>query len=327
MALYVPTVQTAYVLEGMFSEAKWAALLASGALDLDTLSNLIREGDFVNVPKLEQSADFERTNIASSSDLSPTAAATNDDKGVILRDHALNSWKRHDDIRANEQIGNKKAMSAGNKLAKRMLAQVGNVLSGAVDALTTSHTVDVTAESTKTISVNAIRAAKATLDDEGYELNVGLIHSRVWWDLIKDLQGYNYLETVGAQVVRSARLGEIMGISTWIITDNMPQTAGGFSTDDDDTYRTFLLGPGSVFFGYQAEPSITTDFNLLKPSTLFYQKIDMDYLIHPRTFAFGGSANPADADLATSGNWTPVTEDHKNCRIAQIKSHGQSGKL
>ena len=235
MALYVPTVQTQYILEGMFSEQKWSAFLASGAVDMDTLSNVIRSGEYVSIPKLEQSADFARNDISSSVALTATAAATNDDKGVILRDVALNSWKRHDDIKANENIGAKKAMSAGNKLAKRMIGQVGTVLSGAVDALTTSHTVDLTAETTKTITVNAIRAAKATLDDEGYEVNVGLIHSHVWWDLIKDLQGYNYLETVGAQVVRSARLGEIMGISTFIISDALPSTSGGFSTDDDDT--------------------------------------------------------------------------------------------
>lgn len=331
MAIYIPTIQSGYVLEGMFSNPKWQQLLTSGVIDFDTIRaawGSVKAGDYVNIPALVQSADFQRANIGSSSDVTFTDPSTNDDKAVVLRDLAGNKWKKHDEIRSGETFLDKYSMSAGNKLAKRFLGQLGRIVNGALDALataapTTTHTQDNTGSP---ITVNMIRAAKARMGDES-GLNTALIHSHVWWDLVKDLQGYNDLDIVGGEVIRSSRLNEVMGIGTWVISDDMPNVASGFSTDDDNIYSTFLLGPGSLYFAYQQEPDIELDENILKPSTLRYMKVSMDYVLHLRGLAWGGSANPADSDLSTGGNWSYATEDHKNVRAVKILSAGQSGKL
>jgi len=331
MALYIPTIQSAYVLDSLFSDPKWTQLMSSGVIDFNTIQaafGAARNGDYVNVPQLIQSSDFGRADITTNGDGTFTAAATNDDKAVVLRDYAGNSWQKSDEIRSGENFLDKYSRTAGNKLAKRLLGQVGNVLNGAVDAITSpgtkAHTEDHTGSP---ITVHMVRAAKARLDDQGGNLNTALIHSHVWFDLVKDLQGYNNLDIVGGEVIRSSRLAEIMGISNWIISDDMPNVAAGFSTDDDNIYSTFLLGPESIYFAYQHDPEVELDSNVVRVSTVRYMKISMDYVLHCRGLAWGGSANPADADLATYTNWGYKTEDHRNIKAVKILSAGQSGKI
>jgi hypothetical protein len=330
MSIYIPVVQTQYVLEGLFSTPKFQALLASGALDMTTLEaafGATKAGDYVNIPALVQFPDMARIDISSAADLSPTAAATNDGKGVVLRDAGMAQWTRHDATRSGEDFMAKNALTSGNKIAKRLLASLGNILRGAIPAIdtpvTNSHVEDHTGAP---MTVNIIRAAKARLQDNAEALTTCILHSNVWFDLIKDLQtSYTYLDTISGQVIQSAKLEQIMGINTFIISDDMPSVAAGFATPGDNIYHTFLLGTGSIFFAYQQEPLVEVDDNILKPSTLNYMKVSMDYVLHPHGFAWGGSANPTDANCYNTSNWTFASEDHRNIGLVDILTWGKSG--
>lgn len=323
MAIYVPTIQTGQLLAGMLEQKTWASLMASGVLDQSELPPLAQGGDFVTVPRLQNIADFVRTDVTSSSAASATAAATNDAKAVVLRSHSLNSWTDYQEKSSGADVGANLSRSVGEKMAKRASTTMFYSLSGAVDAIDSPsancHTLDL---GDAAVTADKIRIAKYKMGDEADALNTLVIHSAVWKDILYDLMNTYKIDVVSGAVVVSGKISGLLGVQNIIVSDLVRTQNTGTGTTTDDRYDSFLLGSGALYFGYQASPEVKVFNDITVVNDPTYLRVNAHYVSCPKGLAFGGSASPADSDLYNASNWTQKVESHKELRIVKIVSNG-----
>ena len=331
MANYIPTSQTRYFREKLFSAPKFAQLMAAGVMGPDPMdAEVLSKGDVINLPKTVQAAAFGRVDLTSTTAASGTRVATNDGKAPVLRDYSLNYFLSHDQIRANENWRQHLDESAGNQASKNVISNLDNALKGALAAMTTSHTSNQTGSA---LTVQFIRGAKALLGDQYDTLDTMLVHSAAWADLIYDLTvNYKYSGNMSSEWLADGYISNVMGISKIIVSDDLTADAGATSSAGDDVYHTYIFNssdsvPGfqPIYFGYQSEARIEEFVDARVPSTQVHRKYSMDYVVGIRGVAYSAAITtnpPAKTDLATSGNWTPATEDHRNVGVVQVLSAG-----
>ena len=316
MAIYSPVVQTRYLPQGLFSQKKFAALMASGALDVSTASLTAQGGEFVNVPKYVQAAAFGRVGIGATTSASFTAFATNDGKVPVLRDYSGNKWFKHQLALAGEDFGQKIAMSIGNQLAKRSIKVLDMSMQGAINAGTTPHKY----AAGTTLTVLAVQEGRAKMGDQADQLSTMLIHSKPWNSLLKDLiTNYKYAGVWSGELINNGAIETILGVRNVIISDDLTPEAGATSSAGDDIYYTWLLTEGSLYYNFQQNPYVDVWEDVTNADTIHYEKVAMDFVAAPRAMSFS-TANPTDANLLTSGLWTAAYEDHRNLGIIGITS-------
>jgi hypothetical protein len=311
---WIPTIETGLILEGMFENKTLSACLASGIIDLDTLAATARGGDYINIGRQPLPADFARVDISSTVDLTPTAVSTKAEKAVVLRDASMNKFNDHDSIRVGKDVGDNIARGLGDKLAKRICTQLFRGTIGAIQALSTSHTVDVIAATA--ITAHDIRKAKLKLGDEADKMSTLVMTSAIWGDLLRDLIETYKIDVVGGKLINSGRTESLMGIRNIIVTDLVPDDQ--FTTSSDTVGVCLLYGPNALYMAYQRAMQVEYQKNILQPSTLQYVKASMDWIGHPHGSTWGGSNNPTDAAWGLSGNWTQQATDHRECNYAMI---------
>lgn len=318
MAIYSPVVQTRYLPQGLFSQQKFAALMASGALDVDTASLTKQGGEFVNVPKYVQAAAFGRVAVGATASASFTAFATNDGKVPVLRDYSGNKWYKHQLALANEDFGQKIALTIGNQLAKRSIKTLDMSMQGAVNAGTAPHKY----ASGSTLTVLAVQEGRAKMGDQADQLHTLLLHSKPWNSLLKDLiSTYKYAGVWSGELIDNGQIETILGVRNVIVSDDLTPEAGATSSAGDDIYYSWLLGEGALYYSFQQEPYVDVWEDVTNADTIHYEKVAMDYVAAPRGFSMA-TANPTDANLLTSGLWTPAYEDHRNFNIVGVTSVG-----
>lgn len=322
---FIPTKQTPYMLQGLFSEPKLAMLIESGILDFGTLAVEVKSGDYVSIPAMVQAADFSHVDLTDTSAASGTRISSDLGKAVVLHDASINTWTKHDEMRSGENFRNLLAQTAGNKMAKRILRQLNNHLKGVLNVTSgaTSHLLDKTAVSTG-IVVQNIRQAKALAGDVADQLDTMIIHSKVLQDLIYDLTyNYKYSGNISADWLMNGGANALFGVSKIIVSDDLVADTGAVTASTgDDQYYTYICAPGSIWMGYQEVPSYEEFIDARIPSTLNYGKWGMDYTIAARGFAWNSTGNPTDANYALYSNYTVAYEDHRNFKVVAIKSLG-----
>jgi len=323
MAIYVPTIQTAQLLAGMLEAKTWSQLMAAGVLDQGELPPLAQGGDFVNIPRLNNVADFVRTDVTSGSSASATAAATNDAKAVVLRSHSLNSYTDYQEKSSGADISANLSRSVGEKVAKRAAQTMFYSMSGGIDAIDSPsancHTLDL---GDAAVTVDKIRLAKYKMGDEADGLTTLVVHSAVWKDLLYDLINNFKIDVLGGAVVINGKISGLIGVENIIVSDLVRTQNTGTGTTTDDRYDSFLLGSNSCYFGYQASPEVKVfnDITIVNDPT--YLRVNMHFVTSPRGLAFGGSVSPADSDLYNASNWTQKVESHKEIKAVKIISNG-----
>jgi hypothetical protein len=320
---YVPVQQTAYFLEGLFSEPKLAQMVAAGIFDVGELAAEVKKGDFVNIPKLVQFPDFGRVDITSTTAVTANAnrISSNAGKVPVLRDYGMAQLTTHDALRIGQDIDPMLFKSAGNKMAKRLIKQMHNSLTGGVGCTGINHTKALGANP---ITVNAVRQSKKLLSDQYSELDTCLIHPDVWFDLVYDLQtNYKYMGVVSGQIIMDGGLEMLMGVKKFIVTADLAPTDGVTTASaGDDVYTTWFMGAQAVYLGFQRNVLFEEFDDIRVPSTLRYLKASMDYVVSAKGVAFSGSANPLDTDISNTGNWAKATEDVRNIKIVKLSSYG-----
>ena len=316
MAIYTPVIQTRYLPQGLFSQAKFAALMASGALDVATASITAQGGEFVNVPRYIQSVAFGRVLIGSVSAASFTAFATNDGKVPVLRDYSGNQWYKHQLALAGEDFGQKVAMTIGNQLAKRAIKVLDYSIQGCVNVGADPHKYAVGS----TLTVLGIQEGRAKMGDQADQLHTMLIHSKPWNSLLKDLiSTYKYAGVWSGEILNNGMIETILGVRNIIVTDDLTPEAGATSSAGDDIYYTHLLADNSIYFAYQQNPYVDVWEDVTNADTIHYEKVAMDYVAAPRGFSMS-TANPTDANLIDDSLWTAAYEDHRNFGIVSVTS-------
>jgi len=325
MAYFVKTIETDVMSRKMLENRIWSALIASGCIEYGALERFVRQGgSFVTIPKRNKVADLERVDISSASALSPTAMSTTSDKAVVLRDVSFNSYLKHDAMLSGDNISAGISADYGEKVAKRLIKQTSNVLTGAIQAIDTPtsncHVKDL---GNAALTAQAVRQAKYLLGDAADDLRVMLLHSKVFSDLLRDTSvTYSSLDSVSGTTVITGRVPGMFGLDMFIVSDQCYNSNVGTGSSGDDRYHTYLLGANSVQIGWQAGPEIEVDKDITHPSTKNLVKITADYVVHLAGVAYTGSANPTDATIQTASNWNEAYEDHREVPAALIISNG-----
>ena len=328
-SIYVPTRQVPFVLQGLFSNEKFAQLLAADILSSDILGEAVNAGDFINIPQAVQIPDLSRVDLTSTTAASGTRVSTNDSKCPVVRDYSMPIFTKADVLRTGEDFESLNARTAGNKMAKSIIQNLDATLKGVIGTVT-SHSVNATAGAAGAMVVQDIRKAKRLLGDQYDRATVMLIHPDVFTDLIADLTGtYKYSGNLSGQWLVDGLVQNVMGINKIIVSSDLSAAAGATSSQGDDSYYTWIFAPqedgigAPVHFGYQAQPRVEQFVDVRVPDTLTYQKFSLDYAVGVRGMKWNASTpNPTLANLADNTKWDAAYEDHRNVGVVCVRSGG-----
>lgn len=349
---YIPVAQTRYLMQGLFSEEKFAQLMATGVLNLTNIEeNIIKRGDAINLPQAIQIDDLTDVDLTlPASPPAPTRATTNNAKAPVLRKFISMTATEHDNIRTDENWLDLFAESAGNKMAKNILVNLNAMLQGVLNVAGLNHLYDATGVAgtggasgvltgsgktgvTGAMTVQAIRKATSLLGDQGQNVKCMLMNSAVWYDLVWDLTtNYHFSGDMSGGWIETGAMGAaMMGVDSFIISDDIVPV--GVTESAGSVYYSYLfknafgapdrgLG-GPIVFGYQAPPRYKQFTDSRFSSTQFTYGWNQDFVLGVRGMAFGGAAlPPALTDIANSSNWAAATNDTRNVGVVGIKSYG-----
>jgi len=321
----------------MFENPKFAALVESGCLEMQTFEsaypniNGVRPGQILHIPQFVSAPDFTRVNLASAAARAFTAIDANDQQFPVIRDSSDMSWNRYDKLRTGEDFQSSFEKTVGNKMARRIISQACNVMSGGVPCQAPTHVADFTG---LRLTVHRLLQARQLMADQAEHLSTMIIHSRVWADLLWDIiNTYHFNPQIG-QVIMDGNIKTLLGIDRIIITDYAHNVSAGATCAGDDTFDTYLMrgtenadgGAPALFFGYQSVPETEFfEFPVMEVSMRFIRAY-LDYIIAPRGITFSaGITNPTDADLIDTTHWTSANENHRNLGVVLIHSIGMNG--
>jgi hypothetical protein len=317
----------------MFSQEKFAMLLASGVLNAKPMDGFINSGDKITIPTAIQADDLSVVDLTSVTAATGTRASTNNQIAPVLRHYTIMHFSEHDNVRTNENWRELFAASAGNKLAKDVIKTLNSVLQGVINVGGLGHVHDAQANP---ITTQDIRKAKKLLGDQGHNVDTMLIHPDVWSDLFYDITTtYKYSGPMSGQWLANGQFESMFGIRNVIVSNDVTPIASASSAYAGDVYYTWLfksapdveageesLG-GPVFFGYQAAPRYSEFTDTRVPSTLTTVKWNTDYVLGVRGMAYSGSyGSPTTADLVNASNWAQANADDRMVGLVAIKSQG-----
>lgn len=325
---YIPVIQTKYLLQGLFSQKKFAEIMASGVLNAQVIDEYIGKGDTLNVPQAIQVDDFFTVDLSSTSAYTGTRVTTNNAKAPILRKFTAMSYTEHDDIRTDENWLEKLALSAGNKLAKDVIVNMHAMFQGVINVGGLNHLHTVSGA----LGVQDILTAKTLLGDQGDQIDTMLMHPTVYLGFIRDLtNNFKFSGDLAGKWLMDGMIESVFGIRNIVVTQDLAAVAGGSSDASGDQYYTWLLKSndaqaneadlgGPVYYGYQAQPRFKEFADTRVPSTLFQPGWNTDYCLGVRGMAFNGPSNPAVTDLEIPGNWAQANNDSRNVGLVGIFS-------
>lgn len=198
--------------------------------------------------------------------------------------------------------------------ARRFQAATVSVLNGVMARNIAADSGDmVHAAPTAEISGDAILSAKATMGDAAEALDAIVMHS-IKYTALQKANLIQYLRDGDANVQFPTYLGYRV-----IVDDGVPVD----TTGDDPVYTSILFGSGALRIGF-GQPKTPVEVER-KPDAgngegeeVFYSR--QHFILHPAGFSYTGSApNPANAALATAGNWNRVF-DRKQVPIAFLQT-------
>ena len=336
MALYIPTIQTKYIMPAAIDDRVIRGLNEAGVIDADTFQITGQGGDYVSVPELVRAANFAHQTIQSTSAASFTAVASADDKAVVLNDISANTFYKSQLRQVNEKLGQEISTTIGQRIAKRLSSQTLAGADAQIKAMSTSHSYVAgaadpsiaTGTALAGMTVQNFLAARKVMKDYVDDLVACVIHPDIWNQLIKDLvTNYKYAAVQPfTEAIASGMLGTLLGIGKWIVTTLTPVGAGAASSAGDDQYSTLVFGQKQIGIAFQQEPEVewsTTDemnggVGITNQDTVIYLKTTMRYLSHLRRIAWNSTANPSDANFADYTKYTDVSQDHRDVKAVRI---------
>lgn len=192
-----------------------------------------------------------------------------------------------------------------------------NAVRGAIAAMTsTLHTVDVWNASARTnLSTALLNRLRYTMSDKSKAGWVTIMRPEAGRDLIDELIGRG--TNLGDAAVLDGILQRQLGMSIEEVAAAALTTAdAGF-----DKAHTLLLGPGAVQIGFSLPLTIYPEFqDISKEQVLMRARADFDYWVGIRGMAYNsgaGGANPTDATLLSSANWSVVYSDAREVNLAE----------
>ena len=255
-----------------------------------------------------------------------TAATLAGDVQTGVRNMRGKAWKASD--LAGELAGSDPMQAIARRTGQYWVRDTQTTLISTIKGLfatggplVSSHAVGGTStQLSQSVMVDAI----AKLGDAGQELTGVLMHSRVYYalmklDLIEPASTTSQLDTRLSS--QRLELGTYLGRPVFV-DDTLPVDAGA-GTGGADVLHTYFFGPGAFAFATApAKTPLETDRDSLKGIDYLINRTH--YLVHPNGISWTGNAAgnaPTNAELATGTNWDKVFTDDRNIRITQLRCY------
>jgi len=289
------------------------------------------EGQYYEMPVFKRiSSLVTRRDITSTSTITPLELTGGNEKAVKVHkkigtvsyslDAARVSRARPGAI--SQEIG----MQAGEQLATAMRETIINTIRGALAAMTTTeHTTDVWDATARTnLTPQQINALLNNFGDNRDMARRGVLlgRSEARQDLI------NFYLGLGVQGVAdvAVRGGDIPPLGMpFFMADSAALTTADAG---NDKYHTLLIAPGGVRVWFTLPLTVYPEFqDTSAEQVLMRWRADADYAVGVCGMGYNsgaGGANPTDATLLSSANWSVVYSDDKEVKLAELV-HNYSG--
>ncbi len=285
-------------------------------------SSLGGGGEFVDMPYFDNIASLvARRDVTSTTAPTDLDITGEEEKAVILRRRA-GPVKFTEDVFIRgvrrETVEREIGRQIGNMAAKEVRQRLLQTAVAAVHSITSHvHTKDLYAASgTKELLTLAnLYDTRMTLGDAYNRLTTLVCHSEAFADLVKDSIGNYKVDTVGGYTVVTG-LPHAFGMKIVVVDDPSLKVAVGGSFTK---YRTLLFGQNSLGLIYHQRLRIEAERRLDFEAPYWRVLANFDFAAH----LFGtkwtaGTANPENADLGTTANWSPAYNDAREVLCAML---------
>lgn len=321
----VPEVFTAYMAKDTKTKS---AIFNSGAVSPDPLlaEKLAGGGETFQVPFWNDLADTEANigNDDPSSTATPLSVSAS--KQRAIRQFRTQGWSDADLVK--ELAGSDPMQRIATRVSGYWMRQfqttMVKTLQGIIadnvanDAGDMVYDISGNTGSAAQVSAEAIIETAQTMGDASDELQLIIMHSRIYANLAKQ----NLIDFIPDSEGR-IRFPTYLGYRV-IKDDGVPVTDVG---GGDFDYSTYLLGPGAIAWA-EVPPDVPVETDRLPAQgngagveQLWTRR---QYVMHPYGFdwldASVSGQFPTNAEIATAGNWNRVYAERKQIPIAELRT-------
>ncbi|MBE7465460.1 MAG: hypothetical protein HS116_18435 [Planctomycetes bacterium] len=280
-------------------------------------------GQYIDAPFFKRMPALVRRDITSVAALTAQKVEGGNNQGVLLNrrselmQFADASWIRN---ATREQISAELGRQLGELVLDDLLSTCIAALRGMIEAVTAAahtHSVWVASGTKVNLSPTVIGGGRAKMGDAYAALTHMLVHSESLDDLRNDAVGRGY-DSVGGATLQGSNDRNSYGIKHALRDDaNLAAADAGY-----DKRYTLLLGRGALMFKFERPYAVETDRKLDLENKATQWRADGDLWLrsdHMGYNAGAGGANPSNTALATSANWTPGYENHKEFPAVELE--------
>ncbi len=286
-------------------------------------------GQYIDAPYFKRIPALSRRDVTSVSALTASKVEGGENVGVLvnrrsdLMKFTDSTWIRN---ATREAISAELGRQLGELILDDVLATAHAALKGLIEAVTAAahtYTVWVASGTKANLDPAVIDGGRALMGDAWEAITHLCCHSGPNTDLRADARGRGY-DTVGGATLRGDPNANGYGLKKCIRDDAiMITTDGGF-----DKYYSFLLGRGVLKIKFVKPFEIETwrDLTIENKATLW--RGDGDYSLRCDEISYNsgaGGANPTNATLAASANWSVGYENHKELKAIELEHNYSAG--
>jgi len=277
---------------------------SAGAIELLTD---IHRGDWRKRSFFKNVSDLVRRRDPTSTSSVTSKAMTQDDaaepkisRGIGPVEQTLSAWKKigSDEDEFSYIFG----QQAGPAMFQDYLDTAIMAAESALDGVSALENDD----SGATITTAGLTDTKFLMGDAAGRLVAWVMHSKVVADLMKEQQALK-ITNVSDRTIYGGMPGTL-GLPV-VITDSSSLIISGTA----DTYITLGLVRGGVTVRESEEKTVVTEQVTGYDNIQIRLQGEHAFTLGVKGFDFTGSANPTDAALGSSANWSKVASDNKSC--------------
>ena len=282
----------------------------------------INGGQYLSGPTFKQLLSATRRDITSTSALTASKVEGVDNQGVICNRRSQLVEFADDSYIAGfsrEAISAELGRQAGEMVADDMLSTIIAAIRGLVEAVGSSaHISNVWAASgTRTnLSPSSIDGGRFLMGDAMARLTHILTRSEAWRDMRSHAVGQAY-DTVGGVALKGDMNANNDLVRTIRDDASLTDSDAGF-----DKYFTMLMGAGILEVFFVKPMTIETDRRIDNETKKTQWRVDWDLGLrcpHMKYNSGAGGANPTNATLKSSANWTDTMSNHKELALVEIQ--------
>ena len=281
----------------------------------ESIGDYARETFFDVIGSLVSRRDT--TSVSSATDLAPTSdefisVKRNYKVGPVA--NTLDAWRKigKDQGSLSIVVGQQMAKAVPQAMLEAALMS----LEGKLDSVAALEEDDTAA----TITTEGLVDALAKQGDAAHNITAFVMHSKVYYDLLKDQISDAVYRANGVSIMQgtAATLGRPV-----MITDSASLVQTDGVSSGVDAYSTLALFPGAADVSISEPPTVVTDLVTGLENIVYRFQGEGAYNLRLRGCEWdiaNGGANPIDAALATATNWDTVVADNKLLPGAILKT-------